>query len=189
MLIVLFINPILPSGSFIPTQLINNHARLYQMYILAPLDSFFHSTPSSNNKAPPLNYARQQSKASTKIMKLLTSLLAASTQASICTAARLFVSSYDGYITTLDVVNGSNGLSLAWLNATDGCAPRPSWLELDSKTNTLYCTDEGATDQSTVSSYKIEQDGSLTQHSKITTPAGGVSSTVYNNGSALAIAH
>lgn len=123
-------------------------------------------------------------------MKLVT-LLLISGLASICAASRLYVSSYDGNITTLDVTTSASGVSLMWVNATDGCKPKPSWLELDSKTSTLYCIDEGDWDstESTVSSYRVNQDGSLIQNSKIPIPAGGVSSTVYANGSALAISH
>ncbi len=56
-------------------------------------------------------------------------------------AARLFVSSYSGNITTLDVTNTKDGVSLKAVAISQGCAPNPSWLEYNSKTSILYFTD------------------------------------------------
>jgi len=90
--------------------------------------------------------------------------------ASLSQAARIYVSSYSGNISTVALTPKADGnLSLTPIALNTGCSPSPSWLELDSITSTLYCT--------------------LTLLNKIATPNGGVYSTIYSNDAVVAIAH
>jgi hypothetical protein len=111
--------------------------------------------------------------------------------ASSCSATRLYVSSLSSTnVTTLELTKSRAGsYCLDKIATVNDCGVHPSWLELDESTNTLYCTSESGQGNSTLASYNIEKDGSLAQKSRVATKLGGVSSTVFNNGSALAVAH
>ena len=111
--------------------------------------------------------------------------------ASLSQAARIYVSSYSGNISTVALTPKADGnLSLTSIALNTGCSPSPSWLELDNITSTLYCTDEGTSNstQASFSSFQTSSNGTLTLLNKIATPNGGVYSTIYSN-DAVAIAH
>ena len=122
----------------------------------------------------------------------ISSILLAIT-ASLCSATNLYVSSYNGSITTLQLTsqNGSYQLQSAYENS--GCAPNPSWLNLDQPRGYLYCQDEGLTvSNGTLSSFSVSQDGNLTLLDKTNTITGPVNSVIYGNRNglrALALAH
>jgi hypothetical protein len=100
-------------------------------------------------------------------------------------ATLLYVSSYIGTVTTLNLTLGADGVgsSLTTLSTTNGCAPSPSWLTLDRANGVLYCSDEGlSTPNSTLSSFKTGADGKLTQLGKVETINGPVSSVIYGEG-------
>lgn len=108
----------------------------------------------------------------------------------------LFVSSYAGTVTTLNGTAlsggaGGNVPAMKAIRTTDGCKASPSWLELDRKDALLYCIDEGlSTPGGSLSSYRTNCDGSLTQLGKIPTISGPVSGTFYGeNGKGFAMAH
>ena len=124
-------------------------------------------------------------------MKRLTTTIYALSIVHACIAARLFVSSYAGNITTVDISAATSGFNLKAIALSNGCAPNPSWLEFDPATSTLYCTDEGfpTPTYASVSAFSVNDNGSLKSLSKVTTLNGGVSATVFGDGKALAIAH
>jgi len=105
-------------------------------------------------------------------------------------AASVFISSYFGLVTTVDVAKQSDGnYSMTAISETSGCAVSPSWLTYDPVKSVVYCSDEGlSTPNGTLSSFKAAVNGSLVQLDKIQTPNGGVASEIYGNGSSLAIA-
>ncbi|TVY40651.1 putative 6-phosphogluconolactonase [Lachnellula subtilissima] len=112
-----------------------------------------------------------------------------------CKATKLYVSSYDGNITTMHVtehkavgIYNQSQIELKPIAINNGCAPSPSWLQLHS--NTLFCADEGNTtpNKSLLVSFKTGPNGTLLPLSKLTTLNGNVNSAIYGNGSTMALA-
>ncbi|KAK6075642.1 extracellular aldonolactonase [Seiridium cupressi] len=94
----------------------------------------------------------------------------------------------------LTLPNQSASLSSATLEAisnTAGCALTLSWLTLDAINGILYCLDRGsATVSGSLSSFRVENDGSLTQLDRVEMIYGAVSAVIYGNeGAGLAVAH
>jgi len=114
---------------------------------------------------------------------------------SLCHAiTMIYVSSYSGNITTVEVTpNGNRSVLLETIHMNPGCAPNPSWLTLDQHTSTLYCADEGLSTptNATFSSFQTSpyRNGTISLLSRITTLNGGVYSKIYGSGNVLAIAH
>lgn len=106
-------------------------------------------------------------------------------------STNLYVSSYIGTITSLQLtqsINGSYALNI--LSVTNGSEPNPSWLTLDQTSGLLYCTDEGlSTPNGSLASYSASHSGKLSQIDRRSVISGPVSSVVYNSGNALAVAH
>lgn len=109
------------------------------------------------------------------------------------TATNLFVSSYAGNITTLSLTESCGVYSLEKTFYNSGCSPNPSWLTLDPDRGVLYCLDEGLTvPNGSLSSFTINDDGSLTQIQKAATISGPVNGVIYGKRSrrrAIALAH
>jgi hypothetical protein len=106
-------------------------------------------------------------------------------------AVNLYVSSYAGTITSLQLNQASNGsYSLAQIAVNTGSAPNPSWLTKDEYNDVVYCADEGLTvPNGTLASYKTSASGELSQIDRHSVISGPVSSVVYNGGKGLAMAH
>ena len=107
-------------------------------------------------------------------------------------ATLLYVSSYGGTVTTLNLTLASGGAaSLTEVSSTDGCPGNPSWLTLDYPNAVLYCIEEGFnTKNATIASFKTVDDGSLKLLGKINTIGGPVSGVIYGDGGrGLAVAH
>ncbi|QLI63891.1 uncharacterized protein G6M90_00g022750 [Metarhizium brunneum] len=116
-------------------------------------------------------------------------LNAALTSSMLLTAAHaaanvLYVSSYSGKVTTLDLNSArspscrvaDNVPVLKAVSSTDGCAVSPSWLTLDHAHSTLFCIDEALpSDKGSLSSFKTNSNGSLTTLNKAVTLGGPVS--------------
>ncbi len=113
-----------------------------------------------------------------------------------CTgAAKLYVSTYGGNITTLSVsrqqVQGTckESFNIRELAMTGECAENPSWLTLDQSQGILYCVGEGfAGPNGSLTSFETRTNGSLRKIAQSDTITGGVSAATYGSG-ALAIAH
>ena len=106
-------------------------------------------------------------------------------------ATNIFVSSYAGTVTTLSLTESNGKYSLTTTSVTNDCAPNPSWLTLDPQ-GYLYCLNEGLeTINGSLSTFKINNDGTLTHIQNITTISGPVSGVFYGSPSnqALALAH
>ncbi|KAI0437369.1 Lactonase, 7-bladed beta-propeller-domain-containing protein [Xylaria telfairii] len=111
-------------------------------------------------------------------------LLAGSTSATL-----LYVTSYAGTVTTLDLVEGATS-KLETVASTTACGAKPSWLTLDYSKSFVYCLDE-AWGESTgsVTSFYTNANGSLTPLDTATVVAGPVSIAEFGvGGSGLAIA-
>ena len=109
-------------------------------------------------------------------------------------ASKLFVSSYTGNITTLELTESKGIHSLAQLQVSGGCAPNASWLYLDAKHEILYCIDENfAGSNGSLHSFKVNRkSGALTKIKDIAIPIAPVHATIYTNPNGtqlLAVAH
>lgn len=107
------------------------------------------------------------------------------------TAEVLYVSSYDGKVTTLNLTSttGSNSPQRIENIATSkGCGANPSWLLLDHPGTTLYCVDEGFDTGGSLSSLRTNDNGSLTALNKVTTKVSPVSAVLFGK-HGLAMAH
>jgi hypothetical protein len=108
-------------------------------------------------------------------------------------ATNLYVSSYAGTITSLNLNrerDGSFFVQQVYVNT--GSQPNPSWLTKDEYNDVVYCVDEqllGPPLNGSLASYSTSKSGQLTQIDRHSVINGPVSSVVYNSGKALALAH
>ena len=114
--------------------------------------------------------------------------------AATVSATRLYVSSYAGNITTLDLTRTNETYKLSCIETNSGCSPNASWLQLDVKHQNLFCLDEGiTTENGTLNSFKINpKSGSLTRVNSTVIPGAPVNSAIYtgaNGTQLLAVAH
>ncbi|QSZ35782.1 hypothetical protein DSL72_006904 [Monilinia vaccinii-corymbosi] len=106
-------------------------------------------------------------------------------------AARLFVASYTGEVSTLSLDEDAHGTySLKVIASTMACAANASWITLDHQRDTLFCADRGLVAKNgTLNSLKIQKDGSLVALDRSQTPVGAAATTMYANNTALAVAY
>ncbi|KAI1876841.1 uncharacterized protein JN550_000913 [Neoarthrinium moseri] len=108
-------------------------------------------------------------------------------------ATLLYVSSYAGTITTLNLTvpsGDTSSASIDTISTSTRCASSPSWLTLDYPKSLLYCTNEGFTTPGSISSFKTNNDGSLVQLDQLDVILGPVSAVVFGEGGhGLALAH
>ncbi|QSZ34222.1 hypothetical protein DSL72_005812 [Monilinia vaccinii-corymbosi] len=105
--------------------------------------------------------------------------------------ARLFVSSYIGTISTLQLSKSLDGsYALNTIAVNNVTTDNPSWLQKDPHTGVLYCLNEGFSGPNgSISSFEIAKDGSLSLLQNSNTSGGPVSSILFNKGKSLAVAH
>ncbi|KAG8529046.1 uncharacterized protein KY384_005680 [Bacidia gigantensis] len=126
---------------------------------------------------------------------MLISALASLALAATASATKLYVSSYTGNITTLDLAHGSNGThKLSLIDSTPGCAANASWLRIDSKNRNLFCIDEGIVSANgSLNSFKIDAQGALKQVEKglktLIAPVNAAIFTGTNGSQLMAVAH
>lgn len=106
-------------------------------------------------------------------------------------ATNLYVSSYAGTITSLQLTRlGDDSFSLTEVDVNTGSQPNPSWLTKDEYNDVVYCVDEGLTvPNGSLASYRTSASGKLSQIDRHSVISGPVSSVVYNRGEALVVAH
>ena len=95
---------------------------------------------------------------------------------SFAASTTLYVASYSGLVSTLDLALSDDGTaSLSAVAESDACAGSPSWLEL-AEDGLIYCSDEGiSSTKGSVAALKRGDDG-LERVGKIDTEQGPVSS-------------
>lgn len=105
--------------------------------------------------------------------------------------ANLFVSSYVGTISTLQLSKSTDGTyALETIAVNNVTTDNPSWLHKDPNNGVLYCLNEGLTvPNGSISSFKIGGDGSLNLLGNVPTINGPVGSVLFNQGKTLAAAH
>ncbi|KAI9649666.1 hypothetical protein NHQ30_002247 [Ciborinia camelliae] len=105
--------------------------------------------------------------------------------------SNLFVSSYVGTISTLQLAHYPNGTySLNSISVNNVTTDNPSWLHKDPNNGILYCLNEGlSVDNGSISSFKVGEGGVLSLVDNVSTISGPVSSILFNGGKNLAAAH
>ncbi|KAF2433052.1 extracellular aldonolactonase [Tothia fuscella] len=108
-------------------------------------------------------------------------------------ATNLYVSSYDGNVTSLSLNIAGSDYNLSLISRYQQCGPSPSWLTWDRENRSLYCLDEGfTTPNGSITSYRADKSGKLTmiEHLNLTAPAA-VAGVIFGNQSfrGYAIAH
>ncbi|PQE26315.1 3-carboxymuconate cyclase protein [Rutstroemia sp. NJR-2017a BBW] len=105
----------------------------------------------------------------------------------------LFVSSYIGTITTLQLSQYTNGsYSLKSLSVNNETTDNPAWLMKDPYNQVLYCANEylpNSVNDGSISAYKIGNGGVLTLLEKQETVNGPVNTVLFNGGKNMAAAH
>lgn len=106
-------------------------------------------------------------------------------------ATYLYVSSYTGVITTLELKGSGSKTTLEAVSSNDECGVSPSWLTLDPSDGVVYCTDEGFSGPpGTITSFATHEDGSLSVLDAQDTFVGGVSAVLYGeNANGLGVAY
>jgi hypothetical protein len=124
-------------------------------------------------------------------------LLSLSLSLSLATATSatlLYVTSYAGMVTTLNLTLPAGGYGstgeLEAISTSTECSTSPSWLTLDHANSVLYCLNEGLTPPGSLSSFKTSEDGSLVLLDQLDVLLGPVSSVIYGEDrDGLAVAH
>ncbi|KUJ16153.1 YkgB protein [Mollisia scopiformis] len=105
-------------------------------------------------------------------------------------ATNLWVSSYGGNITSVQLSQSPNGTYSLKQTSFNDESSDPSWLTKDQYNDIVYCVDEGFdSPNGTISSYKTSPSGELTLIDRHITISGPVASVPYNGGKALVVAH
>lgn len=125
---------------------------------------------------------------------LSSTLFATALVATAASATKLYVSSYTGIITTLNLTHTNGSYQLAQIESNNACQPNASWIHLDPKHNNLYCVDEGTVSGiGTVNSFKFnDSTGQLSLVNRSSTLNAPVNSALYtspNGSQLLAVAH
>ncbi|KAG9259088.1 Lactonase, 7-bladed beta-propeller-domain-containing protein [Emericellopsis atlantica] len=107
-------------------------------------------------------------------------------------ATYLYVASYSGFVSTLNLTETASGIDLDIIAQDNNCGAIPSWLTLKDD-GTLICVDEGwrTWPRGTTAIYSTNDDGSLSLLSSVNDVlVGSVSTVVYgDDDSHFAIAH
>jgi 6-phosphogluconolactonase (cycloisomerase 2 family) len=128
-------------------------------------------------------------------MRLINTFAAAATASQITHAVNLFVTSYDGNVTTLSLAGSDNNYTLSESSRIQSCGTQPSWLVYDKPNSVLYCMDENwnfqpTSPSSVFTSFNVDQySGKLTvaQISNLTT-ASSVSGVLFGDNKFMAVA-
>ncbi|KAL8684950.1 MAG: hypothetical protein Q9218_008057, partial [Villophora microphyllina] len=96
----------------------------------------------------------------------------------LATATKLYVSSYAGTITTLNLTHvGNASYNLVSLDTNRDCGHNATWLELDLQHGNLFCLDEGiVSPDGTLTSFKVNKDNTLSRVIHANIPAAPVNS-------------
>lgn len=106
----------------------------------------------------------------------------------------LYVSSYSGSVTTLNLTSCTGGSSVPPMkpvSSSQACGSSPTWLTLDHANAVLYCLDENLSGgNGSLNSLRTNADGSLTHLDSIDSNPGPVSAVIYGTkGNGLTMAH
>ncbi|KAJ5967012.1 hypothetical protein N7501_003260 [Penicillium viridicatum] len=96
------------------------------------------------------------------------------------TASKLYAASYSGTVTTLSPQRANGGYELSTVAQTKDCGTSPSWLTLDKDHDLMLCLNEGlGAPNGSLTSFRVNSDGSLTTLDVLETVSGPVMSALY----------
>ncbi|KAJ5593212.1 hypothetical protein N7537_010116 [Penicillium hordei] len=95
-------------------------------------------------------------------------------------ATKLYAASYSGTVTTLSPQRANGNYELSIVAQTKDCGTSPSWLTLDNEHDLMLCLNEGlGASNSSLTSFRVNSNGSLTTLDTLDTVSGPVMSTLY----------
>jgi hypothetical protein len=104
-------------------------------------------------------------------------------------AASIFVSHYQGTVSTLNFEDWGNGTYTLTPNTTLSIGGQPSWLTWDSTSRTIYVPDETAIfAPGSLTAIKATTNGALSELARTSAPGGAVANVLYGNNSYVATA-
>lgn len=96
------------------------------------------------------------------------------------TASKLYAASYSGTVTTLSPQRAGGGYELSIVAQTKDCGSSPSWLTLDNEHDLMLCLNEGlGAPNGSLTSFRVNSDGSLATLDVLETVSGPVMSALY----------
>ncbi|KUM66904.1 hypothetical protein ACN42_g192 [Penicillium freii] len=96
------------------------------------------------------------------------------------TASKLYAASYSGTVTTLSPQRADGRYELSIVAQTKVCGASPSWLTLDKDNDLMLCLNEGlGAPNGSLTSFRVNSDGSLTMLDVLETVSGPVVSALY----------
>jgi 6-phosphogluconolactonase (cycloisomerase 2 family) len=120
-------------------------------------------------------------------------LVTGSACGAVTNGTNLYVSSYDGNVTSLSLQSSRNHSTLTTTFKNLDCGPSPTWLTVDKSTGSVYCLNEGnpTPDQGSLTWYKTSLSGNLTKQASVITPPAPVNLVQYGDSgrSAIGVAH
>lgn len=124
---------------------------------------------------------------------MLLETLTTATLAVVASSTKLYVSSYTGNVTTLDLAHRNGSYELATVDTTGGCGANASWLQIDPRHENLYCLDEGIiSGNGSINSFKIDASDIPKPNNHALTYDAPVNSAIYispNGTQLMAVAH
>ncbi|KAL4758570.1 Lactonase, 7-bladed beta-propeller-domain-containing protein [Aspergillus foveolatus] len=123
------------------------------------------------------------------------SLLSTVLFAGLTVALRLYAASNDGKVTERSLSNNGVNHQLLARTQISGCGASPSWLMVDREHEIIYCLDEAVDGlNGTLTSFRTNLNGSLTEVERLQTIIGPVASALYKladapSGRFFAVAH
>ncbi|CAI7642746.1 unnamed protein product [Penicillium palitans] len=95
-------------------------------------------------------------------------------------ATKLYAASYSGTVTTLSPQRANGSYDLSIVAQTKDCGASPSWLTLDNEHDLMLCLNEGlGASKSSLTSFRVNANGSLTTLDVLETVSGPVMSALY----------
>lgn len=103
--------------------------------------------------------------------------------------ATIFVSHYQGTVSSLNFIANSNGTYSLTPNSTVTIGGQPSWITWDSTNRIVYAADETSFGSGSITSISAAQNEVLKELARPAAPGGAVANVIYGNGSYIASAH
>ncbi len=99
-------------------------------------------------------------------------------------AATLFVAQSSGDLSTLALTGKANAYNLSVTSTSRECGGNPSWLNIDSSQQLLYCLDRGRSGATlgSLTSFRIGEKGVLRKIDTVDAPFSGVAAEYFDVG-------
>ncbi|KAI9154877.1 putative 6-phosphogluconolactonase [Paramyrothecium foliicola] len=113
------------------------------------------------------------------MLRQLSTILAGFSLVPSVFSASLLASHFSGKVYTLNFSQNGNSGNLAITSETTGCGTTPSWLQLYSEDQKVYCFDESWTGRGYIAQYNVATDGRLTLSTQFSTSGNDVHGVLY----------